>query len=94
MTDRKDEIRQWQIKLSEAFKGPSGIIGERVRAISHAEKLHRRQSITCFNGFMTLLDAFQDFALQTVDEAKQHGHVLNVFSFAIILAHFAVYERL
>ena len=41
MTDRDDEIRQWQHKLSEAFKGPSGIVGERVCAIAHAEKLHR-----------------------------------------------------
>lgn len=86
MSDREDEIKQWQTKLSEVFRGPSGIIGERVRAISRAEELHRRGSITRFNGFMTLLDAFQDFGLHTVEEAKQHGHVLHVFSFAIVAA--------
>lgn len=53
-------------------------------AIAHAEKLHRERSVKDFSGFMTLLDATQDFALQTFDEAQRHGHILNVFGFAFV----------
>ena len=42
------------------------------------------RSVKDFSGFMTLLDATQDFALQTYDEAQRHGHILNVFGVAFV----------
>jgi hypothetical protein len=66
--------------------GPQGIIGERVLALSQAEKLHRQQSVNNFKGLMSLMDAFQDLCLHGIDDAKIHRHVINVFALAFVVA--------
>lgn len=45
-----------------------------------------KDSPRAFQGFMRLMDAFQDFVLQSMDEVRTHGHILNVFSVSFVAA--------
>ena len=82
MTTKKDEIGKWQERLESTFRGPTGIVGERVLHLCQVEELHRCQIIKKTRGFTTLMDSFMDFAAMTVEEASSHGHTLNVCNFA------------
>ena len=67
MSGSKDQIAQWQRKLSDTFRGPGGRVGERLYRLQEAERIVQNTGIPEFSGYVTIGDAFFDFAIETLD---------------------------
>lgn len=62
-----EDIAAWQSNLAETFKGPKGIVGERLFSLQEAERLSQSQGISSSKGYAVLVDSFFDFSIQTID---------------------------
>lgn len=82
----ENEIKKWQDRLTETFRGAGGCVGERLSAVLAAEGRYEVAAIENTHGFTTLLDSFQDFFIQTFDEMRGHEHRKNINVCAILVA--------
>ena len=67
MSKSSDNIARWQKELEDAFRGPRGLVGERLCRLQDAERQTQSDGIARYNGYATVGDAFFDFAIQTLD---------------------------
>lgn len=81
----QEEIGIWQRRIETAFTGPDGIVGQRVLHLADMQNNHRQDVIAHTRGFIVLMDAFQDFALQTMDEALRHEPAPDPMRFAFLV---------
>ena len=75
-------------RLSVTFRGPGGIVGERLSHILQREAQYEQVAAQQTDWFMTLMDSFQDFYIHTFDEAAGHKHVVNIDVCVILAASF------
>ena len=86
MALKREQIAAWQRRIEETFRGPNGICGERALRLNEAERVHQREALGHTHGFMRLMDAFQDFAIQTIDESLTHTPTVHAFRLAFFIA--------
>jgi hypothetical protein len=67
MSRSPEDIARWQTELGNAFRGPRGLVGERLIGLQNAEKETQTEGIANYKGYVTAGDAFFDFAIQTLD---------------------------
>lgn len=60
------EIQEWQNKIISNFSGPSGIVGEKLLALTEIENQITEQLIGTFHGYVRLMDAFFDFYIDSL----------------------------
>ncbi|MCB9865397.1 MAG: hypothetical protein H6816_02020 [Phycisphaerales bacterium] len=77
------DIINWQNGLTQEFSNFG-----RVDLLEAAELDHAQQIRTRGYGFGLLMRSYQEFALQTIDEASKHGHVLNIYNVGLNVAAF------
>jgi hypothetical protein len=82
----QEEIEVWQRRIEAAFKGPDGLVGQRVLHLTDLQNRHCEDVIAHTRGFKVLMDAFQDFALQTIDEAQCHEPPPGPMRYAFFVA--------
>lgn len=67
MTRLPEENANWQKELADAFRGPGGLVGERLIRLQEAEREAQSTGVANYKGYVTAGDAFFDFAIQTLD---------------------------
>jgi len=67
-TELKLAVSKWQKQIADTFRGPNGLVGERVRQIDLVELTIADGASTDLAGIMTLMDAFQDLIFQVAEE--------------------------
>lgn len=90
MTEREQAIADWQTKLGDAFADASGVLGERVQRLDKAERAHGVEMTQRCAGFTTLVESYQDFALQSLEEVSRPGTVHHIISRSF---HVAAFKR-
>lgn len=90
MTEREQPIADWQTKLEDAFADASGVLGERVQRLDKAERAHALELTQRLAGFTTLVESYQDFALQSLAEVSRQSTVHHIMSFSF---HVAAFKR-
>jgi len=60
-----DQIREWQQQLIRTFELTDDPIGGRTAALATAEQTHRQQAGLECHGFAVLMEALQEFSLET-----------------------------
>lgn len=81
-----DEIAAWQTRVEEAFRGPSGVIGERLLKVHAAEQRVEASAIAELKGFVTIGDALFDFALHSLDILSQPVRVYHLLRNPLFVA--------
>lgn len=89
MTHAPKNVDEWQRGLYEAFRGPSGLVGERLVSLQNAEQITQRQGITEFAGFATVADACFDFAIDCLDILANPPGVYHILRTPLIVASIA-----
>lgn len=64
---KPEEVAAWQERLEENFKGPSGVIGERLLKLQRIEQTLGAQLTSTFVGYLTLMDSFLDFYMESIE---------------------------
>lgn len=90
MTQRKQAIADWRTKLGDAFADASGVLGERVQRLDKAERAHGLELTQSLGGFTTLVESYQDFALQSIEEVSRQSPMHHILSFSL---HVAAFKR-
>ncbi len=94
MSLSKDQRREWQERLEGAFQFQESVNGQMpslVSTLMAEEERHRKQITAHGYGFRVLTLSYQDFAIRTLEEAPNHGNVLNVYNYAM---NWAAFRRL
>lgn len=86
MSEQEQANADWQRKLEDGFGDASGVLGERVQRLYKAERAHRLEMTQRCAGFTTLIESYQDFALQTLEEVARQNTALHVLSFSFQVA--------
>jgi hypothetical protein len=63
---RPEEVAAWQARLEDTFKGPSGVIGERLLKLQRIEQTLGAQLTSTFVGYLSLMDSFLDFYMESI----------------------------
>ena len=61
-----EEVAAWQKRLEETFRGPTGIVGERLLKLEGVEHTLGTHLTSTFVGYLTLMDSFFDFYLESI----------------------------
>jgi len=64
---RREEIAAWQKRLQKTFKGPTGIVGERLLKLDGVEQAMGTQMTSTFLGYLILMDSFFDLWLESIE---------------------------
>lgn len=85
MTVSKEQLAKWHERLLSAFEVPDGPdeMPNLVLKLADAETNHQNRMNERGAGFRTLILSYQDFAIRTLEEAPQHGNLVNVYNFAL-----------
>lgn len=62
----EDRVTKWQHRIEETFRGPSGIVGERLLKLKNVESQIFEYMLERFSGYVRLMDAFLDFYIETL----------------------------
>lgn len=83
-----DPIAEWQSRIEATFRGPGGIVGERSLALSYYEKQHPLQMLPHLWGFTALMDASQDFLIETLELASMLPPAPDLWNYSARVATF------
>lgn len=86
MARSPDEIARWQSELSDAFRGPRGLVGERLCILQNAERHTQTQGIGEFKGFVVAADACIDFAIESLDILARPPGVYHIVRVPLLIA--------
>ncbi len=67
---KPDEIAAWRKRLEDTFKGPTGIIGERLLQLQGIEHAMGARLTSTFVGYLTLMDSFFDFYMESIESIR------------------------
>src|SRR4051812_13468952 len=81
-----EDINRWQTALENAFRGPRGLVGERLCALQDAERRAQDTGIKEFSGFVTTADACFDFAIQSLDLLASPPGVYHLIRTPVLVA--------
>ncbi len=80
-----DVDRSWE-ELKAAFRGPTGVNGERIFRLSQAEQECAEAGIHRFKNYAFLADAFFDFAVQSTDIVSVPMRVYHVLRIPLFVS--------
>jgi hypothetical protein len=83
---KRKAVARWIMRIQNTFRGPSGYSGHRVLLMQEAEKAHAACLFNAKGGYATIIDAFIDFYMQTIEEAYKHSPQPSAFKFALFIA--------
>lgn len=86
MARTAEEISQWQSRLKETFRGPTGLVGDRLFAFDEAELAAQRQGIAEFKGYVTLGDASFEFLIQSLEHLSRPTGVYHIVRVPVLVA--------
>lgn len=94
MSFSKSEMLEWQEGLRTAFEfrePTNGDMPQEVATLTTDETKHRKAIMMKGYGFRVLMLSYQEFAMQTLKEAPEHGNVINPWNYAL---NWAAFRRL
>jgi hypothetical protein len=80
------EIVRWQTRLADTFRGPNGLIGERLCLLQEAERAAEREGLTNYGGYSIAADAFFDFAIQSLGFLAKPMGVYHIIRTPLLVA--------
>jgi len=86
MNHSPEEIANWQKELGDAFRGPSGLVGERLIRLQEVERDTQTSGIANYKGYVTVGDSFFDFAIQSLDILSKPAHVYHIIRVPLLVS--------
>lgn len=74
----QEDFVRWQDELERTFRGPGGLVGERLIRFHEAEQNCQRTGVARYKRYVTVGDAFFDFAIQSLDILSKPIRVYHI----------------
>lgn len=81
-----EDIAAWQHRIAETFRGPTGIVGERLCSVYSAERAAQQLAAQELQGLITIGDALLDFLFHSLDLLRRPVRVYHLLRTPLFVA--------